>query len=458
MIPRFLRDDYPLEKHLFLIPKFALQLIGFYPASKPNTPLLCWAVFNFLILGYGSYAEFIYGIHYLTIDMQTALDALCPVLSSIMSLIKIFFIWWHRNDYKHLIEAVRRLTETQSSVKNMHIKRKFFTIATRLTALVLFFGFNTSTAYTVRLVISNTILYLNQQRIVYETPFKMMFPQPLLAMPIYPLTCILSHWHGYITVAAFVGADGFFLGFCFYFATLFKMLQQDLIDTLAVNNSLLAKNSQAIRCEADMISNLTDIVRRHNEIAQLMKKFSSIMVGIVLSHFITSSLIIGTSVMELLLGDYDTVPIGKSTEPSNCFWRLVLTVTFRITSMPFQNTETTNLTHTNFQNSSSLKMAGESEELALKAYCSQWYDYSVRIQKMVLLIMIRSQQTITVKVPFLTPALPMLTALVVAKEHLRAGDRDRSKRSTSSSINRPAAFTILGDAEVFGCLGAKVTK
>lgn len=63
----------------------------------------------------------------------------------------------------------------------------------------------------------------------------------------------------------------------------------------------LDKNSQAIRCEADMVSNLTDIIRRHNEIAQLMKKFSSIMVGIVLSHFITSSLIIGTSVIELLL-------------------------------------------------------------------------------------------------------------------------------------------------------------
>ncbi|KAI9586282.1 hypothetical protein GQX74_002129 [Glossina fuscipes] len=174
MIPQFLRDDYPLEKHLFLIPKFALRLIGFYPESKLNTPLLCWAFFNFLILGYGSYAEFTYGIHYLTIDMQTALDALCPVLSSIMSFIKIFFIWWHRSEYKHLIEEVRRLTEAQSSMKNMHIKRKFFTIATRLAALVLFFGFNTSTAYTVRLVISNAILYLNQQDIIYETPFRMM--------------------------------------------------------------------------------------------------------------------------------------------------------------------------------------------------------------------------------------------------------------------------------------------
>ncbi|KAL9925015.1 odorant receptor 24a [Glossina fuscipes fuscipes] len=387
MIPQFLRDDYPLEKHLFLIPKFALRLIGFYPESKLNTPLLCWAFFNFLILGYGSYAEFTYGIHYLTIDMQTALDALCPVLSSIMSFIKIFFIWWHRSEYKHLIEEVRRLTEAQSSMKNMHIKRKFFTIATRLAALVLFFGFNTSTAYTVRLVISNAILYLNQQDIIYETPFRMMFPQPLLAMPIYPFTCILSHWHGYITVAGFVGADGFFLGFCFYFATLFKMLQEDLSDALAVNNSLRAKNSRAIRCEADIVSKLTDIIRRHNEIALLMKKFSSIMVGIVLSHFITSSLIIGTSVIELLLfSGYAILVYIVHT----------CAVLAEISLYCLGGTAVMEC----------------SEELALKAYCSQWYDYSVRIQKMTLLIMIRAQRTITVKVPFLTPALPMLTAIL----------------------------------------------
>uniref|UniRef100_A0A1B0GFW6 Odorant receptor n=1 Tax=Glossina morsitans morsitans TaxID=37546 RepID=A0A1B0GFW6_GLOMM len=413
MIPQFLRDDYPLEKHLFLIPKFALRLIGFYPESKLNTPLLCWAFFNFLLLGYGSYAEFTYGIHYLTIDMQTALDALCPVLSSIMSFIKIFFIWWHRSEYKHLIEEVRRLTAAQSSRKNVHIKRKFFTIATRLTALVLFFGFNTSTAYTVRLVISNTILYLNQQ-----------------PMPIYPLTCILSHWHGYITVAGFVGADGFFLGFCFYFATLFKMLQQDLSDALAVNNcksvnatmylALLDKNSQAIRCEADMVSNLTDIIRRHNEIAQLMKKFSSIMVGIVLSHFITSSLIIGTSFSGYAILVYIVHTCAVIAEISlyclggTAVMECVIPSSTKSSPgiMPFQNTETTNLTHTNFQNSSSSKRLAN-EELALQAYCSQWYDYSVRIQKMILLIMVRSQQTITVKVPFLTPALPMLAAVCI---------------------------------------------
>uniref|UniRef100_A0A1A9WXT5 Odorant receptor n=1 Tax=Glossina brevipalpis TaxID=37001 RepID=A0A1A9WXT5_9MUSC len=355
MIPQFLRDDYPLEKHLFLIPKFALRLIGFYPESKLNTPLCCWAFFNFAILGYGSYGEFVYGVHYLGIDMQTALDALCPMLSSIMSLIKISFIWWYRKEYKHIIEEVRRLTEAQSSMKKMRIKRKFFTIATRLNALVLLLGTFTGTAYTVRLIINNMMLYLNQESIIYETPFKMMFPQPLLAMPLYPLTCALSHWHGYITVAAFAGADGFFLGFCFYFATLLKALQEDLIDTLAINASLPAKNAQATHSEADVISDLIDIIKRHNEISQLMQEFSSVMVGITLSHFITSSLIIGTSIIELLL----------------------------------------------------------SEELTLKAYCSQWYGYSVRLQKMILLIIIRSQRTITVKIPFITPALPTLTAVCI---------------------------------------------
>lgn len=122
-----------------------------------------------------------------------------------------------------------------------------------------------------------------------------------MSMPLYPITYILVHWHGYITVLAFVGADGFFLAFCIYFATLLIAIQQDLEQILGDKTDKLNFNFD---CEEKVYLALEDIIRRHNEIAELIDKFSFIMVEITLSQFITSSIIIATSVVDLLLVTY----------------------------------------------------------------------------------------------------------------------------------------------------------
>lgn len=174
MAPKFLTEDYPLEKHLFCIPRFALGLIGFYPETERTTKVKLWSLFNIVLLGYGCYAELYYGVYYLSIDIPSALDALCPVASSIMSFLKMFFIWYYRVEYKELINKVRSLNAAQNSSGKTKMKKKYFTLATRLNALVLFFGFCCSTSYTLRPIVTNTILYLNGKDIIYETPFKMM--------------------------------------------------------------------------------------------------------------------------------------------------------------------------------------------------------------------------------------------------------------------------------------------
>ncbi|XP_065358334.1 odorant receptor 24a-like [Calliphora vicina] len=384
MLPKFLTQRYPLDRHFFLIPRFALSIIGYYPETVRTAKVQLWSFFNIAILVYGCYAEFYYGIHYLSIDIPSALDALCPVASSIMSFIKIFFIWWYREDYKSLIEKVRNLTAQQNTSSKVEMKKRYFTLATRLNALVLFFGFCTSTSYTLRPIVTNTFLYLNGKDIIYETPFKMIFPDALLSMPLYPITYILVHWHGYITVLAFVGADGFFLGFCFYFATLLKAIQEDLQNILTdiEDNKNSKHESEDKVCLA-----LEDIVERHNEVAELTDKFSLIMVEITLCHFITSSIIIATSVVDLLLfSGYGIIVYVVYT----C---AVLTEIFLYCLGG--NT-----------------VMESSEDLATKAYSSEWYTHSVKVQKMVLLIMVRAQRTIAIKVPFFAPSLPALTAIL----------------------------------------------
>lgn len=116
-------------------------------------------------------------------------------------------------------------------------------------------------------------------------------------MPLYPITYLLVHWHGYITVLAFAGADGLFLAFCIYFAVLLKTMQCDLKTILSDFKNQL---NSVYDSEEKVYSALANVIKRHNEIVDLVDDFNHIIVHITLSQFITSSIIIATSVLDLL--------------------------------------------------------------------------------------------------------------------------------------------------------------
>lgn len=111
---------------------------------------------------------------------------------------------------------------------------------------------------------------------------------------------MLVHWHGYITVSCFSGADGFFLGFCLYLTVLLLSLRDDVCDLLEVKPGVEADELQIVR-------EMERLIDRHNEVAELTKRLSGIMVEITLGHFVTSSLIIGTSVLDMLLVRISTI-------------------------------------------------------------------------------------------------------------------------------------------------------
>ncbi|CAD7000703.1 unnamed protein product [Ceratitis capitata] len=184
---KFLTQSYPTEKSLFLIPKFVLRIVGFYPEQEKSTIRRnAWTMFNLIMLIYGSYAEFMYGVHYLSIDAVRALDALCPVASSIMSVLKLSLLWWHRVELERLIRRVSVLTAEQDSRLKNNYNRRYFTIATRFSAALLCLGTCTSTLYTIRAALANYFSYVRGENVPYETPFKMIFPQTLLSKWIFP--------------------------------------------------------------------------------------------------------------------------------------------------------------------------------------------------------------------------------------------------------------------------------
>ncbi|KAH8409499.1 hypothetical protein KR222_007277 [Zaprionus bogoriensis] len=384
MLPRFLSTSFPVERHFFLVPKFALSLIGFYPEQERTWPVRVWSFVNFFILAYGCYAEAHYGIHQIPTNIALALDALCPVASSILSLLKMVAIWWYREQFKWLIRRVRKLTEEQRSERKLGYKRRYYTLATRLTTLLLCCGFCTSTSYSVRHLLDNVLRRSHGKDWIYETPFKMIFPDPLLRLPLYPLIYMLVHWHGYITVVCFVGADGFFLGFCLYLTVLLFALRDDVCDLLQLKEGEQQPTAQQ---EMRIVRQMERLIDRHNEVAELTERLSGIMVEITLGHFVTSSLIIGTSVVDMLL--FSGVGII-----------VYLVYTCAVGTEIF------------------LYCLGGTcimeacQELARSTFSSHWHAHSVRVQKMTLLMIARAQRVLIIKIPFFSPSLETLTSIL----------------------------------------------
>ncbi|KAM8717039.1 hypothetical protein ACLKA7_003847 [Drosophila subpalustris] len=384
MLPRFLSSSYPMERHFFLVPKFALSLIGFYPEQERTWSLRAWSFFNFFILTYGCYAEAHYGIIQIPINIALALDALCPVASSILSLLKMIAVWWYRDEFKWLIQRVRKLTEQQSSKRKLSYKQRIYTLATRLTTLLLFCGFCTSTSYSVRHLTDNMLRRAHGKDWIYETPFKMIFPESFLRLPLYPLIYMLVHWHGYITVVCFVGADGFFLGFCLYLTVLLHSLRDDVCDLLAIRDDKLVITPKE---ESQIVRGMELLIDRHNEVAELTERLSGIMVEITLGHFVTSSLIIGTSVVDMLLFS------GVGIIVYLVYTCAVLTEIFLYCL-------------------GGTYIMEACLELSNSVFSSHWHGHSVRVQKMTLLMIARSQRVLFIKIPFFSPSLETLTSIL----------------------------------------------
>lgn len=96
-----------------------------------------------------------------------------------------------------------------------------------------------------------------------------------------------------------MGADGFFLGFCLYLTVLLLSLRDDVCDLLELKQG--GKELPTVQQELRIVRQMERLIDRHNEVAELTERLSGIMVEITLGHFVTASLIIGTSVIDMLL-------------------------------------------------------------------------------------------------------------------------------------------------------------
>lgn len=179
MLPRFLTAAFSLQLHFLLVPRFALLAIGFYPETVRTTLNISWTAFNYFLLVYGIIGELRYGFQTLSIDLNTAFKAICPMLSSILTAIKLFFLWWHREKMSSLIKTVRQLSTApanniSSTVEQFRIK--YILLGTRLTFTMCSMSICTGVAYFVQSLVANLDIFFNEtDKKEYSLPFEMMY-------------------------------------------------------------------------------------------------------------------------------------------------------------------------------------------------------------------------------------------------------------------------------------------
>lgn len=178
MLPRFLTAAYPLELHFLLVPRFSLRVIGFYPETIHTIFTFSWAALNFLLLIYGIIGELRYGFQTLSVDLNMAFKAICPMLTSILSAVKLFFLTWHRNQISHLIKTVRKLSTSpthQTSIQAKQFRLKYVLFATRLTFTMCSLSMCTTALYFLQSFFTNLAIFLKENaKKVYSLSFQMM--------------------------------------------------------------------------------------------------------------------------------------------------------------------------------------------------------------------------------------------------------------------------------------------
>ncbi|XP_017960676.1 odorant receptor 45b [Drosophila navojoa] len=379
MYPKYLSKDYPLEKHLFFVTRYSFGLLGLHFERLPSIWSTCWLIFNFVNLLHCCQAEFSFGWSYIHTSPLDAMDAFCPLACSLTTLFKMACMWSSRVEVASLIKRIRQLTEQQTEGKRTDLKSGYYRLATLLCMLIFTLGSINTAAFVLR---SFWDMWMHRHLpFKYDMPFRMIFPAVFHRMPLYPLAYLYSTWSGQVTVYAFVATDGFFFSFTLYMTFLLKALRMDLQRILQP-----VKNPTPLECEV-CCQQLRIIIDRHNDIVGIVQRFSVIMAAPTFAQFLSSSLVIATSVIDILL--FSGLNIIRYVVYASTVSACLLLYCYGGTEMSLA-----------------------SMDLGEAAYNSYWYMWNREVRQRIYLLIMRAQRPITVQVPFFAPSLPVFTSVI----------------------------------------------
>ncbi|XP_037943081.1 odorant receptor 10a-like [Teleopsis dalmanni] len=387
MFLKLLKRSASLDDYFYCVPRLCLGAMGYWPSAVRSLSANLWATTNFIVLFIGVFTELHAGFTALKYDIELGLDTLCPAGTSAVTLLKMYLIYWHRNDLQLTVERLHYLLYHTNKAKLTTNKKNIMGASSRLATglgLTTFgMGLLTSTTYNLKPLFEAWISHRHGSAFVWRTPFNMTLPAGLLNFPYFPLSYIFTAYTAYVTVFMFSGCDSFYYESCSNFALLLKILQEDI--KIVFDGLKLSTAVEAERLEEELFK----IIKRQNEIMEITTLFRNCYITMTLAHFVSASMVIGASLFDVL----SFSGVGRF---------VYIAYTIAALSQLFIYCYGGTI------------VAENSTQIGTTIFCSDWHLCNPKNRRLLSLMILRSQRPITMAVPFFNPSLVTFASILQA--------------------------------------------
>ncbi|XP_055384092.1 odorant receptor 10a-like [Condylostylus longicornis] len=379
MAKQLFHQNLPLEKSFFFIPRICLSFLGYWPNQTLGFLLIIRICLNYVLLFFATFSQIVFGFINIA-DLLLALDAFCPALTEVVTLIKLLAFVYYRNNLKLcIIKLYKIMKELTKNKDGFEIYNRLHYRATIIAGGILCFSNLTNFSYGLRPLLNGAIMYYKSENVTIDMPFRVQIPVFLTELPYLPFVYVSVWYTGLVTVFGFSGVDGFLVAYCHYISAMFKTIQ---LETKAIFSCLENKNFASEEDSVIFRKKLKEVVILQNKLNKICKSFTKIYTSVIISHFFSSAAIIGLSVLDML---------------TNTGFGIVLYICYSAAVLAQLLT---------YCEGGSIVIQS-SLDIATSLYNVEWYKCNKPIQKTVLLIIMRAQQPITIAVPFFSPSMEL---------------------------------------------------
>lgn len=414
---RIINDEtFGSEKFFFYFPKNIFKFVGFWPGSDNiRWWQIAFAIFNALeVLIYG-----IFQVNFIIENKDNLvmmLNGLTPLVTQVVTSIKILFIVSRRRDIKKILDYLfnsfvngeigeRRISnliiifvhrhaeglrEDQQALLQTRFSHFLHTGDVRdFNWFVLYctaddhrnHSFCERHGANVRAAIQICVRS-SQLSSSFIREFRSRFPFDIKPSPVYEIVYFCSAWSSWITTVGVAGAGSFFVALSMHICGQFEIVSSQM-QSIAINDGKSSSGSDKILNKAEndrMYERLKRFVNFHNETIDMCELMTKTFAPMVFFHFLSASIVICVCCLMLFLAQgpekviYQAYLIGGMTD--------ALTYTFGGTLL--------------METSSNVQVS---------IYNFEWYRCDVRCQKLILLAMIRANRPLVVKIPFFKASL-----------------------------------------------------
>lgn len=313
-LPSFLRKIKKLYQDqvvLFLpLQHIQLSIIGVWPLGAQVTYwYIVLGFFNSIFNGVTTLAEFAFS-YYHRDNLEDILASLSPALTKMNIACKIFVMVSKRDQFFDIVSTLEKYYNDYTNLSEIRISRKLSRRSYVICLILSVFSQMTGLFFVILPIFRNVTRILTNEPRISELPFKSEWPWNLDRTPFYVLTYLLQAYGSWLTSCAVAGIDCVFMGIFLHVAAEFRCISCRIkefgceIDKKTTDLTVLTKEENN-----QMETQIKEIIKQHCSRIELCDKLRDFGKEIILGHFLTSSLTVCMTSVNLLIAEWSQKPV-----------------------------------------------------------------------------------------------------------------------------------------------------